>query len=698
MAGRSWRIVTLTAGLSMTLLAVGLLYIGVRESDQAATSLDRRLTSTSQAAAIVLSELFDRAVGSDLQLAAEPAFADVYEAPGSLASKTEADIPALQKAQQSLAAIESTYPGAVSEACFIDLDTGRELARVVDNEIAPPGDLSPDETEALFFKPTSQQPIGVPYQSLPYVSEDTGLWVVATATLVEVDGKPEALVHFEISIESLREALVASGSSSHVRVVDALSGAVIIDGDLPQEPKGKLGNPADDSFAGLQLTEAGLTMLGEERASWVPLPPGRTLASTNANNWVVTSTEPAGATGISAALTPLIMVLLAIGVPLTVAGLVASFRARQRRQADAARIGAERDELDARMEDLSHALALAAEGDLSVTVDVDLGDERMTALAQGFDATLTHLRRLVAQAQASGERLSRSATEMRATAAQQAASAAEQSTAVTETTATVEELAATAAQIADSATQVAESAGQTLTLTSEGLAAVQDSVAAIGRITDTVESISSSSAALGDKVSEIGRILVLINDLSEQTNLLALNAAIEAARAGEHGRGFAVVAAEVRKLAERAQESTAQIQGLVTEIQAYTQTTVLASEAGTREAGRGVDVARTASTALDRIAEMVDSTTTAVSEISVATQQQRSASDQVVQAMAQVAAMSQEFAAGSRQTSAAAEEITELAGDFSVAIDRFDVSGTPAPEASPLPGRGEREIRKESPV
>ena len=106
-----------------------------------------------------------------------------------------------------------------------------------------------------------------------------------------------------------------------------------------------------------------------------------------------------------------------------------------------------------------------------------------------------------------------------------------------------------------------------------------------------------------------------------------------------------MVAAEVRKLAERAQESTAQIQGLVTEIQAYTQTTVLASEAGTREAGRGVEVAGTASTALDRIAQMVDSTTTAVSEISGATRQQQSASEQVVQAMSQVAAMSQEFAA-----------------------------------------------------
>ena len=212
----------------------------------------------------------------------------------------------------------------------------------------------------------------------------------------------------------------------------------------------------------------------------------------------------------------------------------------------------------------------------------------MTTLAQAFDATLTHLRELVAQAQVSGERLARSATELRATAAQQAGAASEQSTAVTETTATVEELAATAAQIADTATLVADSAQETLTLTGEGLPPSRTrSTPSAASPTPSTRSRTSSSA-LGDKVSEIGRILVLIDELSEQTNLLALNAAIEAARAGEHGRGFAVVAAEVRKLAERAQESTAQIQGLVTEIQAYTQTTVLASEAGAREAGRGV--------------------------------------------------------------------------------------------------------------
>ena len=406
---------------------------------------------------------------------------------------------------------------------------------------------------------------------------------------------------------------------------------------------------------------------------------GGALADTSLANgldlsWLsVQSSQRLTATGIAATLTPLLVALVGIGIVLLLLSGLLFLRARRKDTRAAKALREERDRFASGMSELSAALERTSGGDLGTRLDVELGDENMTRLAASFDQTLVSLRELVGVAQENSQQLSAASAELQASSTQQASSANQQSAVVTETTATIEELAATAAQIAENAEAVASVAEQTLATTVQGRDAVEESVAAMEAINKQVGFIAAACSSLGDKISEIGDILEIIDELSDQTNLLALNAAIEAARAGEHGRGFAVVASEIRRLAERSQESTVRIQSIIAEISTRTRETVDASAQGSTAVESVTAQARAAAESLERIAELVDTTTSAAREISSATSQQRSASDQVVQAMAEVSASARQFAAGAKQSAASAEEIADLASRTALSIEHFSV-------------------------
>jgi len=132
------------------------------------------------------------------------------------------------------------------------------------------------------------------------------------------------------------------------------------------------------------------------------------------------------------------------------------------------------------------------------------------------------------------------------------------------------ELSATSLEMANTAKQASDAVTQADTAAIEGERIVEGTTSSITRLSGQIDSTVSVVSELENASSGIENILGVITGIAEQTNLLALNAAIEAARAGESGRGFAVVADEVRTLAQRTQEATTEIKGMIEQLQTGT--------------------------------------------------------------------------------------------------------------------------------
>ena len=260
--------------------------------------------------------------------------------------------------------------------------------------------------------------------------------------------------------------------------------------------------------------------------------------------------------------------------------------------------------------------------------------------------------------------LQSSSAELQAAANQQASGAAEQASAMAEVATTINELLATSRQIADSSQRVAQIATETGGAARAGQAIVKrsnDSTAALRR---QVDQIVTHMLDLGKKAQQVGSVLDIVSELAEQTNILAINATIEAAGAGEAGRRFGVVASEIRSLADRVGASTKEIRGLIEDVRGAVNTTVMATEAGSKAVDSSAGTVAEMATSFGQIASLVGTTSDAAREIELSTKQQATAVEQVNIAITNVAQTTREAEASASQTLQTSGQLTKLSADL----------------------------------
>jgi methyl-accepting chemotaxis protein len=190
-------------------------------------------------------------------------------------------------------------------------------------------------------------------------------------------------------------------------------------------------------------------------------------------------------------------------------------------------------------------------------------------------------------------------------------------------------MAASIQEVAANAQHAAETAGKAYSETSSGQRLVAHTRQSITELEDEIRQAAQVIHELEGQSNEISKVLDVIRSIADQTNLLALNAAIEAARAGEQGRGFAVVADEVRSLASRTQQSTTDIQSMISALQERARTAVTVMEQSSQQALSSVSHAQDAATALNGIGLRVNEITDMNAQIAAAVEQQGEVSEDI---------------------------------------------------------------------
>lgn len=314
-----------------------------------------------------------------------------------------------------------------------------------------------------------------------------------------------------------------------------------------------------------------------------------------------------------------------------------------------------------------------AAGDLTENLPTDRKDEpgqlmaAMQKMSVSLRALINNLTSGIAQLAAATEEMA-AISEQNASGVNQQKEETEQvATAMNQMSATVQDVAKSAEDASNAATESAQQA-------TVGESVVEKTMLQIKTLAHEVATSAQAIAELKEQSNNIGSVLDVIKSIADQTNLLALNAAIEAARAGEAGRGFSVVAEEVRALAFRTQESTGQIELLISTLQQKAEAAVGNMHKSSTLADNTLKSADDAGDAIKIISSAVNSIQQMNQQIAAAALQQSAVAEQINRSVYSIRDVAEKSASASEQTATASNDLSRLGSELQQLATQFKVA------------------------
>lgn len=314
----------------------------------------------------------------------------------------------------------------------------------------------------------------------------------------------------------------------------------------------------------------------------------------------------------------------------------------------------------------------AGDGDLTIRIQVDRDDE-LGELAKHVNRFMDQLQDLIRQVRNNTNEVSSAAEGLLEVSSNSQRAADDQCQAITMVVTAVNELTMAIQEVARNTSATAQSTKDANQIAEQGQERIRLAVNHVQGLSNHVTQTASAIAKLEDEAKNVTSVIDVIRGVAEQTNLLALNAAIEAARAGEQGRGFAVVADEVRTLASRTQQSTADIQGMLSQLQQGVQKAVEGMNASATMTNEAVTSASDVGSALSGIGSAVQAITNMAIQIASAVEEQSSVTAEIDRNLVEINQLAMTNSEGAARTAAASQHLSQLSSSLRDNLRRFKV-------------------------